>query len=905
MSNGLTGDYDVVVEVGVETVNRLLATVHQKSVTEDVSPKFLHSLTARVGSMPQRVQFELAEAVLGEYFGASNSDSGTMTEDALSNVQQDAVAAQAALTKLERNLSGLVKTPAAGSSLAESVTNVGAAISIVRGIAKIQVGTPTLTLFNGSTDEVTVHAQVRAHYIPDPGTAALPAPIHGEVRATFTAAYNPSGSTGKPAIEVKPSDDNNKITFIPTAGTLLTDSEAKRIAHQIRRFLRTKFKPMSAELPDDFPFKGFRSLIAGTKQAIALPLTGQQGSALNSLNNLFLGASDDFALAISHGYIEEQLEPFLDLIEHFSKTYRHHQEIFGVDTIPFAFHAWVSDAHLDWQQGAIKLTITGGTHVWGWAVPDDDYSFTIEQRLKLELDVSDQKISLTPDGDLSISGLPQKFKDKAKSAINQIFDLHDAQKEIRDALTNLSTNFNDALKSFDTAAHAKFTALEVGSDGVLLRGSLSLSSRPAVVVDFRETEGGKALTAFKSWIPAGTVENYAWSWVTRDPDSLLPWQGGKVQVQNDPHSFIFHPPILSGPGKQQRVDLHQVCLTVEGTQVGKGAVAGPDETTCTISTPDWMVAAMPAWWADLLLPHWGPDPGPEGILADQIAAHISVMPSQAAPSAETGTAAIVHFASGSSMAPLPVLGEALLASRLRDARIPMIVVLPLGSFDQKRDLVEARLGTFPRGLSTPLAITEDYEGSWTKAFKAPAGPTTYVMNAAGDLPWQLAGPLRAQALTAALDECGSAGRRGRSSLMRLRVRPGEPAPDIFIQDAAIRRKGTMLPPRLCGRRTLLLFWKSWSRPCLTELRRLQRVHSRAGDEGLAVVAIGDAEQPERVQAIAQEHGLSFTVLPDPTSEIARRYRVSCWPTTVWIDEQALIERVHFGLTPDRSGVTLR
>jgi peroxiredoxin len=344
-----------------------------------------------------------------------------------------------------------------------------------------------------------------------------------------------------------------------------------------------------------------------------------------------------------------------------------------------------------------------------------------------------------------------------------------------------------------------------------------------------------------------------------------------------------------------------VCLTVEGTQIGKGAISGQDQTSCSFNTPDWMVATLPAWWVNIMLPVWGPDPGPEGILADHIIAHISV-PSRVAPSAETGTAAIVHFAGDSSMVPLPVLGEALLASRLRDAEVPVIVVLPRGSFGQPKARVEARLGLFPRELSTPLAVTEDYEGGWTNAFKAPAGPITYFMSASGDLPWQEAGAPRAQALTAALDQHGSAGRRGRATLMRLRVRPGDPAPDLFIEDESPRqrRADRMLPPRLCGQRTLLLFWKSWSRPCLTELRRLQQVNSETSGEGPVIVAVGDGEPPERVRTIAQEHGLGFRLLPDPTSQLARRYRVACWPTAVWIDEQAFIERVHFGVTPDRS-----
>ena len=73
-------------------------------------------------------------------------------------------------------------------------------------------------------------------------------------------------------------------------------------------------------------------------------------------------------------------------------------------------------------------------------------------------------------------------------------------------------------------------------------------------------------------------------------------------------------------------------------------------------------------------------------------------------------------------------------------------------------------------------------------------------------------PLQASALTDALDQYGSIGRRGRGGLLRLSVRAGEPAPDV----PALRR--------LCGQRALLMFWKSWSRPCLTELQHLQRLH---------------------------------------------------------------------------------
>lgn len=49
MANGLTGGFDAVVQVSVETINRLLATLHQNGVSKEASPSFPHSSTVHVG----------------------------------------------------------------------------------------------------------------------------------------------------------------------------------------------------------------------------------------------------------------------------------------------------------------------------------------------------------------------------------------------------------------------------------------------------------------------------------------------------------------------------------------------------------------------------------------------------------------------------------------------------------------------------------------------------------------------------------------------------------------------------------------------------------------------------------------------------------------------------------------
>src|SRR5262245_16641939 len=111
MSNALTGDYDIVVDISVAAVNRVLATVHQKGAYPEASPKFLHSLMARVGEIPKHLQFELAETFLQEYFGANVVDSSDIPQDVLAALQDHIPGAREAVQVVGRDLSRIETSP--------------------------------------------------------------------------------------------------------------------------------------------------------------------------------------------------------------------------------------------------------------------------------------------------------------------------------------------------------------------------------------------------------------------------------------------------------------------------------------------------------------------------------------------------------------------------------------------------------------------------------------------------------------------------------------------------------------------------------------------------------------------------------------------------------------------------
>lgn len=88
---------------------------------------------------------------------------------------------------------------------------------------------------------------------------------------------------------------------------------------------------------------------------------------------------------------------------------------------------------------------------------------------------------------------------------------------------------------------------------------------------------------------------------------------------------------------------------------------------------------------------------------------------------------------------------------------------------------------------------------------------------------------------------------------------------------------------------LLNFWATWCGPCREELPILEALHQELGGEGLAIVGVNvDRGDPLRVERFVEQQGLSFPNLHDPEQQVANRYAVLGYPTTVVIDREGRI-----------------
>jgi peroxiredoxin len=882
MANPLTGNYEAAVQVAIRQIDGLLATLHQSGAADDAQLKVLHSATLRIGDVrPKRPD------VVGF------ADWVVQLQRAGPPRGLDALRSQLTATAPP----GVAKRLAEAFRAFEETPHPEVLPDAVRGTVKVQLSSVTISVAEGSTSEVTVHAQIRADYSPDSGTTDLPAPLHGEVRAAFEV--HPTQTPSGRQLLIEPSPQDGKIQFVSAPGVGFISPDQIKIATQVRKALRESFILLPVDLPQDFAFGEFKGVGTGAEQAIALGLqlsrdTPPPAAGLQSVTESFVGPSG-FAVAVSKEFVTTVFQPTIDNLRKIKGTVD--IEIPGPNP---TYHYSVTDVPPPtFNDGTIDLVIKGkATHP---VLPD--FSFEVRQRFSLVMFLGTLFISAPDDeSSLSITGLPDSAKRVLRPRViaERNRALPPAQNALNEELGKARTRLNDALYRFEPSASASFRsgqseepgssasgAVAITPNGVILRGDITSANRSAPIVQIGETDQASAFTAFQSWIPGGRIARFIWSWVEFPPKRPTPWSGVEKSF-TDEHRFIF-------PKPSGITTLSQICLRIDGGQIlpdgHEASVSGG--TTCHLPLPHVEID-VPSWWEPITVPAWLPDLSEDVVVKDALAAHIGVQ-TDLGRRTEPAQNSLVYFADWHSGRPLDRLADALGRMRL-DRRSPVVcIVLPAGSFDRRRRELEARLAPLDERASVLLHVTQDDEGGWSRTFGVTKTPSFYLMNARRELAWKYEGELDPARLADALDEHLVEAPAVRFQPLQLAVSPGDRAPDVAFRDDRGHR---MALHRLRGRPVLLNFWQSWSAPCLKELRRLQALREHRRAQAPLVVALHGGKSGTALDEVRKQLGLSFALVQDSEHQVARRYGVRCWPTTILVDAEGQVEHVQLGIAPE-------
>jgi peroxiredoxin len=102
---------------------------------------------------------------------------------------------------------------------------------------------------------------------------------------------------------------------------------------------------------------------------------------------------------------------------------------------------------------------------------------------------------------------------------------------------------------------------------------------------------------------------------------------------------------------------------------------------------------------------------------------------------------------------------------------------------------------------------------------------------------------------------------------------------------------------LAGRPIWLTFGASWCADCRAEAPDLQATYARYAPAGLAVVSIWIEESDQEVRDYAARVGLDFTMIADPSTALASRYRTYGLPTHFFISPDGTIREIRIGGLP--------
>ena len=92
-----------------------------------------------------------------------------------------------------------------------------------------------------------------------------------------------------------------------------------------------------------------------------------------------------------------------------------------------------------------------------------------------------------------------------------------------------------------------------------------------------------------------------------------------------------------------------------------------------------------------------------------------------------------------------------------------------------------------------------------------------------------------------------------------------------------------------GKVVFINFWATWCSTCKVEMPSMERLYQRFKDRGFEMLTVSVDKDPSTVQPFIDQYQLTFPVLLDPDSEIAKKlYKTTGVPETFIVRQDGII-----------------
>jgi cytochrome c biogenesis protein CcmG/thiol:disulfide interchange protein DsbE len=119
------------------------------------------------------------------------------------------------------------------------------------------------------------------------------------------------------------------------------------------------------------------------------------------------------------------------------------------------------------------------------------------------------------------------------------------------------------------------------------------------------------------------------------------------------------------------------------------------------------------------------------------------------------------------------------------------------------------------------------------------------------------------------------------------------APDFELKSTVGE---TIKLSNLRGQAVLVNLWATWCPPCRAEMPAIEKVYNEYKEDGFVVLAINMTYQDtfSKIAPFIDEHGLTFPILLDETSDVGTAYQLRSLPSSFFIDREGIIREVVIG-----------
>ena len=96
---------------------------------------------------------------------------------------------------------------------------------------------------------------------------------------------------------------------------------------------------------------------------------------------------------------------------------------------------------------------------------------------------------------------------------------------------------------------------------------------------------------------------------------------------------------------------------------------------------------------------------------------------------------------------------------------------------------------------------------------------------------------------------------------------------------------------------IINFWASWCGPCRVEMKHIQKVWEKYEGEVL-IIGIATQDTQDAVENFVSDMNVTYPITIDIDSSLAREYRISRIPTTIFVDNKGNIHKKSIGIISD-------